>query len=515
MKTIIHKILIKSLLLASMSILLCVNTVDAKEDVIQNAKNSIVEIYSGFTGENGKFYKLKNASGFVVSNYDSQAYIVTTFDVIQNSEKKIKSYCKKQGISYQNSNIQKTIQVVVKGDVKVEAQVKAESKKENYAILQVDSGISEKLPLKLGSKQSIATGDTVYTLGFDDDAEKGNGYMEFSASDVRIAEGKVQDSGSKQKGFFYIQHSSKISEGNHGGPLLNQSGYVIGINDRKKNDENSNVYYSLPIDEIRKVLDNYDIAYDSKDKEITVNSYQKLLDECKGEINSRSYTTKSKQDLIEAVQNAYVIDETKAVDIKAIEQSMTNLIAAQEKLDLKLTPIRKIIYLLAVISIILAIWLIRLIVWRIREKPEENYEEKEYDKTEISTDKTVILPAGDMDKTVILETVEVNQTHHPFPEAKLIHLDTGKEKLVDRREWNIGKDPDFNQYVIENNPAISRKHATIIWEKNQYYIFDLGSANGTYVNGVQVMEGAKVELKHGCLIALADVKFEFVIQHYN
>lgn len=29
------------------------------------------------------------------------------------------------------------------------------------------------------------------------------------------------------------------------------------------------------------------------------------------------------------------------------------------------------------------------------------------------------------------------------------------------------------------------------------------------------MESAKVELKHGCLIALADMKFEFVIQHYH
>jgi hypothetical protein len=40
--------------------------------------------------------------------------------------------------------------------------------------------------------------------------------------------------------------------------------------------------------------------------------------------------------------------------------------------------------------------------------------------------------------------------------------------------------------VVINDPQISRRHASLTWDGRQFIIQDLGSANGTFVNGVRL-----------------------------
>ena len=82
-------------------------------------------------------------------------------------------------------------------------------------------------------------------------------------------------------------------------------------------------------------------------------------------------------------------------------------------------------------------------------------------------------------------------------------------KEIDKREWYLGKDSENNNYVVENNRTVSRKHAVIIWKNKKYYISDLGSANGTFVNGIEVKEGMEFELKNKDRIMLANEVLEF------
>ena len=49
----------------------------------------------------------------------------------------------------------------------------------------------------------------------------------------------------------------------------------------------------------------------------------------------------------------------------------------------------------------------------------------------------------------------------------------------------IGKAND-NEYVV-NDPSVSRHHARLTYEKEGHWILeDLGSTNGTFVNGIQI-----------------------------
>ena len=68
-------------------------------------------------------------------------------------------------------------------------------------------------------------------------------------------------------------------------------------------------------------------------------------------------------------------------------------------------------------------------------------------------------------------------------------------------EYSIGRTPG-NQLQIAS-PLVSRKHATIHREGDRYFIRDLGSGNGTYVNGARIEPETDTPLFHGYRVVLA------------
>lgn len=74
-------------------------------------------------------------------------------------------------------------------------------------------------------------------------------------------------------------------------------------------------------------------------------------------------------------------------------------------------------------------------------------------------------------------------------------------------EISIGR--EINSHVRLSDPSVSRRHAVIRREDESYKIIDLDSFNGTYVNGIPVINHS---LKHGDQIAIGDVILLFVQQ---
>ena len=80
----------------------------------------------------------------------------------------------------------------------------------------------------------------------------------------------------------------------------------------------------------------------------------------------------------------------------------------------------------------------------------------------------------------------------------------GKDFKIVKDETTIGREPE-NDIVIPN-PTVSRFHAKITRSEDKYFIEDLGSANGTMVNGIRVTK----ELLHdGDIVQLGDVVLVF------
>lgn len=79
-----------------------------------------------------------------------------------------------------------------------------------------------------------------------------------------------------------------------------------------------------------------------------------------------------------------------------------------------------------------------------------------------------------------------------------------ERRRLDKEETIIGRIQE-NDIVIDNL-AVSRRHAKIYVKDGKAVIKDLGSANGTFVNGLQVDE---VELKSGDIILIGKHMLKF------
>ena len=81
-------------------------------------------------------------------------------------------------------------------------------------------------------------------------------------------------------------------------------------------------------------------------------------------------------------------------------------------------------------------------------------------------------------------------------ENKVIEL--GEEEVI------IGRTPECGICLsIEN---VSRRHARVIFRNEEYFVEDLGSTNGTYVNGIKTV---KCVLRNSDQINIGGVKILF------
>jgi hypothetical protein len=74
-------------------------------------------------------------------------------------------------------------------------------------------------------------------------------------------------------------------------------------------------------------------------------------------------------------------------------------------------------------------------------------------------------------------------------------------------ETIFGRDKTQVEFALEH-PTVSKKHFTIYFKDYKYYIRDLNSTNGTFLNSYKVTES---QLNHGDLINVGDVTVNFYI----
>lgn len=95
--------------------------------------------------------------------------------------------------------------------------------------------------------------------------------------------------------------------------------------------------------------------------------------------------------------------------------------------------------------------------------------------------------------------------------ACLTRCKTGEKICIDTNIFKLGKEKDYVNYCILDNPAISRSHADIVRQGDKFFIVDQNSLNHTFVNGVEIVAKQMVALQTGTEIRLADERFEFTI----
>jgi len=119
----------------------------------------------------------------------------------------------------------------------------------------------------------------------------------------------------------------------------------------------------------------------------------------------------------------------------------------------------------------------------------------------------------------------------PRPEADSIpvnswlslHLmDSGKIlPLASRNEFTLGRlsegqpimpDIDLTPYQAYAS-GVSRLHAVVKRDGNQVMVMDLGSSNGTYLNGRRLNPHMEETLNHGDIVALGKLKLQVLLRN--
>jgi hypothetical protein len=84
--------------------------------------------------------------------------------------------------------------------------------------------------------------------------------------------------------------------------------------------------------------------------------------------------------------------------------------------------------------------------------------------------------------------------------------------LLGRSQPSRGHRPDFDMTFYDPEGYVSRRHAHIIKARNGYFVADLGSSNGTLVNGRRLPAQRPQLLRNGDEITIGEVVLQFLLR---
>jgi hypothetical protein len=104
-----------------------------------------------------------------------------------------------------------------------------------------------------------------------------------------------------------------------------------------------------------------------------------------------------------------------------------------------------------------------------------------------------------------------------------LHLtDSGKIlPVTPKNEFSLGRlsdgqpimpDIDLTPYQAYNS-GVSRIHAVVKRDANRVMVMDLGSSNGTYINGRRINPHVEETLNHGDIVALGKFRIQVLLHH--
>ncbi|MBJ7472667.1 MAG: trypsin-like peptidase domain-containing protein [Solirubrobacteraceae bacterium] len=165
-------------------------------------------------------------TGFVVSD---EGFIVTNAHVVQGA---------------------KTAKVQFGEDKAIDAVVKGVDVNSDLAVLKVDPKDHDLTKLDLGSTQGLRVGDPVVAIGnpFGLDRTLTTGVVSALARRIQGLNGFSIEN--------VVQTDAAINKGNSGGPLIDASGAVIGVNSQIQSESGGNVGigFAVPVERLKSVL---------------------------------------------------------------------------------------------------------------------------------------------------------------------------------------------------------------------------------------------------------------------
>jgi hypothetical protein len=183
---------------------------------IQNARYGVVRVISVKEEPDG--YYISSGTGFAIGNPgEAVSYFITNNHVINYNPEMVM-------IVLDNLSVEESVLPV---------QVVATWETPDLAILKLESPITERTPLPLGSATTVEVTQEIYALGFpgvSDGMNDEGGTYPSTIDDITVTTGTVTKERTDFRDTTCVQIDAVINHGNSGGPLLNENGEVVGVN---------------------------------------------------------------------------------------------------------------------------------------------------------------------------------------------------------------------------------------------------------------------------------------------
>lgn len=511
------------------SVLALAETEAEINNAIYEARNGIFQVNLAYVDESSENHVVQGGSGFLIGNEEGADYIITNYHSLDITDELRSTILAQFGLGEDKRNsLNFVIQVVVKRDIVIEASVVTKSEEMDFAVLELQQPVYDRVPMALNVDiDSVLETAPVYTLGFPEEIQQAQDISYYTKEDVSVINGIVSKKASIN-GIQYIQHSAVVSAGNSGGPLVNEAGQVIGMNQVILND---GYYYSVHISEITSILDALGIPYTKAEQKPLADT--SVLDATVSAANEKdmdNYTKESAEEFQTVVREAENLLQKEEFSQEEIDAAIQKIRDAENVLVIKSGMNYMLIGGIGILLILVVLIVILIIV--VRKSEKDVTDKKQKPKKEKKPDKEIRTPVYEkpspsgslggqsvLGETSVLQPVsQVNvgettvldgQTGATSVTANLVRSKTNEKIVINKMIFYLGKDGLKADYCIKDNPSISRNHAAIKQMNGGFYLEDLQATNGTYLNGVRLQPSQSVKLNNGDRIRLANDEFKF------
>lgn len=194
---------------------------------------------SSNNSNSGKLEEYSEGSGVIYQKKDGKAYIVTNNHVVSGSD---------------------ALEVILSDGTKLTAKKVGTDSTSDLAVLSID-GSKVSTVASFGNSSAIKAGQTVLAIG----SPLGSQYATSVTQGIISATNRTvdvtdEDSGQTTGQATVIQTDAAINSGNSGGPLINLSGQVVGINSMKLSGSSSGTAtvegmgFAIPSDEVVSII---------------------------------------------------------------------------------------------------------------------------------------------------------------------------------------------------------------------------------------------------------------------
>lgn len=497
----------------------------------EDPANGILQVMLAYEDDGGKRTYFTGGTCFLIN----EEYVVTNKHIFDLDTKDSKTDLTTREIIMDTLDLDKLedndphlkLFVFANRDTNVEATVheNAQSDVLDFAALKLSEKIYGRQPLVLGDSNTITQRDNIFAYGFPADSIQNKNFN--TKDDVSISSGiisKVTVTGSVD----VIEHTAQLNNGNSGGPLLNEAGEVVGINEFIVDQKN----YSVQINAIKEILDTWGIPYppNPPDPNPTVEELQEKIEAAKV-LNLDGYTEESVQAFQDSIADAESVAASNP-DTAAIQSAIDAISAAQSGLEKIPVPDDGsgqepepkgtnwfLIGGIIVIAVIVIVVVIIIVVVSSNKKkkakqvppspqpiqsntPPVQQGSYQTPPQEDGAGETTLLDSGAGETTLL---------SGGMGGAYLIRKKNGEKIQITSQNFAIGKERRRVNYCISDNTSVSRYHVVITKKGSDYYAADQKSSNFTFVNGVQLSPYQETLLTDRSTLKISDEEFEFHI----